>query len=53
MILLYIDPGSGSILVQAIVVFFATIIVFFKNIKHFILNYFRKNNSEDKDSIDQ
>ena len=47
--ILYIDPGSGSIIVQAIVVAFATVAVFFKNIKYFILGFFGK---KDKESID-
>lgn len=54
MILNYIDPGSGSMLVQILVVFFATISVFFKSIRNTISNLCsRKNkNTEDESSID-
>ena len=51
MILGYIDPGSGSVLVQGLVGAFATLVVFFKNIKMFILSFFRKN-KEQEDTID-
>ena len=51
MILGYIDPGSGSVLVQGLVVAFASLVVFFKNIKMFILSFFRKN-KEQEDTID-
>ncbi len=37
MILLYIDPGTGSFLVQAIVAGFLGIVFFFKSVKDYIL----------------
>lgn len=36
MYLLYIDPGSGSLLFQALLSGFLTVVVFFKRIVHFI-----------------
>jgi hypothetical protein len=49
--LLYIDPGSGSIIVQAFVVGFATLLVFFKSIKNYIVSFFKKSDDENE-SID-
>lgn len=49
--LLYIDPGSGSYLVQAIVAGVLGIAFFFKNImlacKHFFYRLFRKKSGMD------
>jgi hypothetical protein len=42
MILLYIDPGSGSLLLQALIASFLTFITYFKRIKLFFLTFFRK-----------
>lgn len=46
-ILLYIDPGSGSYLVQAIVAAALGVVFFFKNIaayiKHWYYRIFKKN----------
>ena len=46
--LLYIDPGSGSYLVQAIIAAALGVAFFFKNIvmyvKHIFYRLFRKNN---------
>jgi len=36
MYLLYIDPGSGSLLFQALLSGFLTVVVFFKRIVNFI-----------------
>ncbi len=36
MIILYIDPGSGSLLFQAIISSFLTIIVFYKKVVTYI-----------------
>ncbi len=48
--LLYIDPGSGSYLVQAIVAAVLGIAFFFKNIKlyikHLFYRFFKKNDSK-------
>ena len=37
MYILYIDPGTGSLLFQALLSGFLTIVVFFKRIKAFIM----------------
>jgi len=39
---LYIDPGTGMILLQLVVAGFASVLVFFKNIREKIKNLFRK-----------
>jgi hypothetical protein len=38
--LLYIDPGSGSIIIQALIAGALTFVMFFKHLKYKILNYF-------------
>jgi hypothetical protein len=57
MILLYIDPGSGSLLFQALLSGLLTVVVFFKRIVAFIKFKFGKKNIEDTtenlDQIDQ
>ena len=54
MYLLYIDPGSGSLLFQALLSGFLTVVVFFKRIIAFFKFKFGKNKTEDTiDSIDQ
>ena len=40
--LLYIDPGSGSYLVQVLVGAALGVVMFFKNIKLFIMSFFRR-----------
>ena len=40
--ILYIDPGTGMILIQLIVAGFASAIVFFKNFRQKIKDLFRK-----------
>lgn len=47
MFILYIDPGTGSLLFQALLSAFLTIVVFFKRIKAFIMIKFMSK--EDKD----
>ena len=47
MFILYIDPGTGSLLFQALLSGFLTIVVFFKKIKAFIMLKFMSK--EDKD----
>ena len=42
MIHLYIDPGTGMIIIQLIVAAFASILMFFKKIKKKIKSLFRK-----------
>ena len=41
--LLYLDPGSGSYLVQVIVAAAMGVLFFFKNIKLYILSLFRRS----------
>jgi hypothetical protein len=41
--LLYLDPGSGSLLLQAVIAGFLGIGIFFKNLKIYILHLFGKN----------
>jgi len=51
--LLYIDPGSGSFLVQAIAAAVVGIAVFFKNIKLYIKSFFsRSGKSREKTKPD-
>ena len=47
MYILYIDPGTGSLLFQALLSGFLTIVVFFKRIKAVIMLKFM--HKEDKD----
>ena len=50
-VLLYIDPGSGSYLVQVIAAAVVGIALFFKNIKMYIQSFFmrsRKKKNEPK-----
>ena len=47
MYILYIDPGTGSLLFQALLSGFLTIVFFFKRIKAFIMMKFMSK--EDKD----
>jgi hypothetical protein len=42
MILLYIDPGAGSLLIQVLIAGSVSVLVFFKNIKLVIRNFFNK-----------
>ncbi|HNR16555.1 MAG: hypothetical protein JNK27_11570 [Chitinophagaceae bacterium] len=49
MSLLYIDPGSGSYLVQVIIGAILGIVMFFKNIKLFILSLFRRSPKKQQD----
>jgi hypothetical protein len=47
--LLYIDPGSGSYLVQVIIGAVLGVIMFFKNIKLYIQSFFRRSPKKQKD----
>lgn len=54
MYLLYIDPGSGSLLFQALLSGLLTVVVFFKRIVAFIKFKFGKHKTEDaEDNLDQ
>jgi hypothetical protein len=53
MILLYIDPGSGSLLFQALLSGLLTVVVFFKRIVAYIkLRFGKKKSDEDLDKLD-
>jgi len=45
--LLYIDPGSGSYLVQIIAAAAVGVAVFFKNIKLYIKSFFHRSKKTD------
>jgi hypothetical protein len=49
---LYIDPGSGSLLFQALLSGLVTVLVFFKRIVAYFKNKFGKNKVEDIDKLD-
>lgn len=49
MIILYIDPGSGSLLLQFILAGFLTLITFLKRIKLFFGVLVRKLKGKEKD----
>lgn len=53
MIVLYFDPGLGAMLVQALIAAAASVIVFSKNVKDKIQNFFsnKKVEKPDQDSI--
>jgi hypothetical protein len=54
MYLLYIDPGSGSLLFQALLSGLLTVVIFFKKIVAFIKFKFGKNRADNQvDSIDE
>ncbi len=54
MYLLYIDPGSGSLLFQALLSGLLTVLVFFKRIVAFLKFKFGKHKTEDtEDNLDQ
>jgi hypothetical protein len=46
MTFLYIDPGTGMILIQLIVAGFTAALVFFKKIKTSLSNFFKKKDNE-------
>lgn len=50
LVLLYVDPGSGSYLVQVIIAAAMGIVFFFKNIKLYILSFFRRFSRKHKDN---
>jgi hypothetical protein len=47
--LLYIDPGSGSYLIQVIIGAVLGVVMFFKNIKLFIKSLFIRSPKKSKD----
>ena len=50
--LLYIDPGSGSLLFQALLSGLLTVLVFFKRIVAYIKYKFGKKKTEEIDNLD-
>jgi hypothetical protein len=46
----YLDPGTGSIILQAIIAgataFFAYIVFYYRKIKSFLKNFFNKNSNK-------
>ena len=53
MILLYIDPGSGSLLFQALLSGLLTVVVFFKSIVAFFkFKFGKKKSDQDLDKLD-
>jgi len=48
--LLYIDPGSGSYLVQLIVAGALGVAVFFRNIKNYIKAFFTRSGKKTNDN---
>jgi hypothetical protein len=48
--LLYIDPGSGSYLVQIIAAAVVGVAMFFKNIKLYIRSFFTRSPKKTKDN---
>lgn len=47
--LLYIDPGSGSYLVQVLIGAVLGVVMFFRNIKLYILSFFKRSPKKQKD----
>jgi hypothetical protein len=47
--LIYIDPGSGSYLVQVIIGALLGVVMFFKNIKMYLLSLFKRSPKKQKD----
>jgi len=47
--LIYIDPGSGSYLVQVIIGALLGVVMFFKNIKMYLLSFFKRSPKKQKD----
>lgn len=50
--LLYLDPGSGSMLLQALIAGFVGVSIFFKNIKTYVLSFFIKGHKEIDTELD-
>ena len=44
----YLDPGSGSLILQALLAALAAVIAFFKKIKNYVRNLFTKKNAKEK-----
>tara|TARA_B100000886_G_C20159274_1_gene381336 strand:- start:335 stop:529 length:195 start_codon:yes stop_codon:yes gene_type:complete len=44
----YLDPGSGSLILQALLAASAAVLAFFKKIKNYVKNLFSKKNVKEK-----
>jgi hypothetical protein len=42
MILFYIDPGTGSLVIQVLIAGVVSVLMFFKNVKLVVSNFFNK-----------
>ncbi len=42
MILLYLDPGTGTVIIQIIIASLATLVLYFKHLRIFLFNIFKK-----------
>jgi hypothetical protein len=51
--LLYLDLGSGSLILQAIIAGFLGVAMFFKNIKMYILHLFKKDKKDAESTISE
>ena len=53
-ILLYIDPGSGSLIFQALLSGFLTLLVFYKRVIAYIKSFFTKEkNKAEEENFEQ
>jgi hypothetical protein len=48
--LAYLDPGVGSILIQSIIAGVVAALVFFRNLKYYVLNLFSKRKPKTSDT---
>lgn len=46
----YLDPGTGSILLQALLAGMLAVGAFWRNLKGYIKGFFTRNSQDDKDS---
>lgn len=49
LIFLYLDPGSGSMIVQALIAGSLAFMMFFKNLRYKITSFFSKTTDEKND----
>lgn len=47
--LIYLDPGSGSYLVQVLIGALLGVVMFFKHIKMYLLSFFKRTPKKQKD----
>ena len=50
-ILLYLDPGSGAMIIQALIAGVVGVLMYFKNLKNRILGFFGKKTDADDPSV--